>query len=124
MFHTDNISQLTYSESESPDIAFGSIIGGRTTHELEHTVGPVFSMVPVRLRDAEHLTTSALLSYLVEKNVSSLQYRHPPVKVLSGENGMIYDTNLALQNFGQGFSQTKLWTQAEYPPMETEVYRP
>ncbi|KAF9033277.1 acetyl-CoA synthetase-like protein [Hymenopellis radicata] len=111
---------LTYSESESPDIVFGSVIGGRTSESLEFTVGPVFSTVPVRIRNAEKVTTKGVLSGLLEKNVSSLLNRYPPVKVLSGEKGFIYDTTIALQNFGEGLSQTELWTKAEYPPMETE----
>ncbi|KIY67738.1 putative peptide synthetase [Cylindrobasidium torrendii FP15055 ss-10] len=111
---------VTYSEAETPDILFGSIVGGRMTDELEHTVGPVFSAVPIRIRDADTTSTSEMLSQLVGKNASALRHRYPSLKVLSGENGIIYDTTIALQNFAQGTSETDLWSESEYPPMRTE----
>ncbi|KAF9056962.1 hypothetical protein BDP27DRAFT_1372891 [Rhodocollybia butyracea] len=72
---------LSYSESESPDIVFGT---------------------------------------LASNNVQGLVHRYPPVSVLSGSRGIIYDTTVALQLFGQGTSQTELWIQSDYPAMETE----
>ncbi|KAK0209228.1 putative peptide synthetase [Desarmillaria ectypa] len=111
---------LAYSESDAEDIVFGSIVGGRTSESLEHTVGPMFTAVPVRVRNITGATTGDLLSRLVQSNVDSLIKRHPPTTILSGANGIIYDTTVALQQFGQGASQTELWTSATYPPMTTE----
>ncbi|KAG7451863.1 putative peptide synthetase [Guyanagaster necrorhizus] len=111
---------LAYSESDAEDIVFGSIVGGRTSESLEHTVGPMFTAVPVRVRNVTGATTRDLLSRLVRSNVDSLIKRHPPVTVLSGTNGIIYDTTVALQQFGQGASQTELWTSVTYPAMATE----
>ncbi|KAK0434815.1 putative peptide synthetase [Armillaria borealis] len=111
---------LAYSESDAEDIVFGSIVGGRTSESLEHTVGPMFTAVPVRVRSVTGATTGDLLSRLVRSNVDSLIKRHPPVAVLSGTNGIIYDTTVALQQFGRGASQTELWTSATYPAMGTE----
>ncbi|KAK0501009.1 putative peptide synthetase [Armillaria luteobubalina] len=111
---------LAYSESDAEDIVFGSIVGGRTSESLEHTVGPMFTAVPVRVRNVTGATTGDLLSRLVRCNVDSLIKRHPPVAVLSGANGIIYDTTVALQQFGRGASQTELWTSATYPAMGTE----
>nr|Q52US9.1 RecName: Full=Nonribosomal peptide synthase fso1; AltName: Full=Ferrichrome A biosynthesis cluster protein fso1; AltName: Full=Ferrichrome A synthetase [Omphalotus olearius]AAX49356.1 putative peptide synthetase [Omphalotus olearius] len=111
---------LAYSESESPDIVFGSIVGGRSSEALEYTVGPVFTAVPVRVRNVSGVTTGDLLSTFVSNNVQGLVHRYPPVSVLSGSSGIIYDTTIALQHFGQEQSQTALWTAADYPAMETE----
>ncbi|KAK0185195.1 putative peptide synthetase [Armillaria mellea] len=111
---------LAYSESDAEDIVFGSIVGGRTSESREHTVGPMFTAVPVRVRNVTGTTTGDLLSRLVRSNVDSLIKRHPPVTVLSGANGIIYDTTVALQQFGRGASQTELWTSATYPAMGTE----
>ncbi len=81
----------------------------------------MFTAVPVRVRNVTGATTGDLLSRLVRSNVDSLIKRHPPVAVLSGANGIIYDTTVALQQFGRGASQTELWTSATYPAMGTEV---
>ncbi|KIK69417.1 hypothetical protein GYMLUDRAFT_152778 [Collybiopsis luxurians FD-317 M1] len=111
---------VSYSESELADVVFGSIVGGRSSEELEYTVGPVFTAVPIRVRNAEEMSIGEVLSELSLKNVQGLVHRYPPVSVLSGPNGIIYDTTLAFQHFGQGRSQTELWTRSEYPAMETE----
>ena len=111
---------LAYSESDANDIVFGSIVGGRTTDELEHTVGPVFTASPIRVTNPQSERLSDVISSLVSDNVDSLIHRHLPPKVLSGDNGIIYDTTIALQQFAQGQSQTDLWNEAEYPPMVTE----
>ena len=66
-------------------------------------------------------STKEVLAQLRDMNIKSMRHRYPPVSVLSGTNGIIYDTTVALQNFSQGKSQTELWTSAEYPPMVTEV---
>ncbi|KIK50220.1 hypothetical protein GYMLUDRAFT_51337, partial [Collybiopsis luxurians FD-317 M1] len=111
---------VSYSESESADIVFGSIVGGRSSEELEYTVGPVFTAVPIRVRNAEEMSIGEVLSELSLKNIQGLVHRYPPVSILSGPNGIIYDTTLAFQHFGQGRSQTELWTRSNYPAMEME----
>ncbi|KAF9077098.1 hypothetical protein BDP27DRAFT_1414219 [Rhodocollybia butyracea] len=111
---------LSYSESESPDIVFGSIVGGRSFEALEYTVGPVFTAVPIRVKGATGLNIANILLALASNNVQGLVHRYPPVSVLSGSRGIIYDTTVALQLFGQGTSQTELWIQSDYPAMETE----
>ena len=111
---------LAYSESDASDIVFGSIVGGRTTDELEHTVGPVFTASPIRVTNPDDNSIGDVLKSLVNSNAEGLVHRHLPAKVLSGDNGIIYDTTIALQQFAQGASQTDLWTDAEYPPMVTE----
>ncbi|KAL1728701.1 putative peptide synthetase [Schizophyllum commune] len=118
---------LSYSESDEPDIVFGSLVGGRTTDALEVAVGPVFTAVPIRVHVSKSgsgvcasASTKEVLAQLRDMNIKSMRHRYPPVSVLSGANGIIYDTTVALQNFSQGKSQTELWTRAEYPPMVTE----
>ncbi|KAL1693266.1 hypothetical protein GGG16DRAFT_123376 [Schizophyllum commune] len=118
---------LSYSESDEPDIVFGSLVGGRTTDALEVAVGPVFTAVPIRVHVSKSgsgvcatASTKVVLAQLRDMNIKSMRHRYPPVSVLSGANGIIYDTTVALQNFSQGKSQTELWTSAEYPPMVTE----
>uniref|UniRef100_D8PSX8 Carrier domain-containing protein n=1 Tax=Schizophyllum commune (strain H4-8 / FGSC 9210) TaxID=578458 RepID=D8PSX8_SCHCM len=118
---------LSYSESDEPDIVFGSLVGGRTTDALEVAVGPVFTAVPIRVHVSKSgsgvcatASTKEVLAQLRDMNIKSMRHRYPPVSVLSGANGIIYDTTVALQNFSQGKSQTTLWTRAEYPPMVTE----
>lgn len=111
---------LAYSESDANDIVFGSIVGGRTTEEFEHTVGPMFTASPIRVTNPEDESIGNVLKSLVSSNAEGLVHRHLPPKVLSGENGIIYDTTIALQQFAQGASQTDLWTHSEYPPMVTE----
>ncbi|KAL1744044.1 putative peptide synthetase [Schizophyllum fasciatum] len=118
---------LSYSESDEPDIVFGSLVGGRTTDALELAVGPVFTAVPIRVQAGKggrgvcaSASTKDVLAQLRDMNIKSMRHRYPPVSVLSGPNGIIYDTTIALQNFSLGKSQTDLWTKAEYPPMVTE----
>lgn len=96
-------------------------MGGRSSEALEYTVGPVFTAVPVRVRGVSGISTANILSTFASNNVQGWVHRYPPVSVLSGSNGIIYDTTVALQLFGQGKSQTELWTQSDYPAMETEV---
>ncbi|EOQ99429.1 Nonribosomal peptide synthetase 2 [Wallemia ichthyophaga EXF-994] len=111
---------LAYSESDADDIVFGSIVGGRTTDQLEHTVGPVFTASPIRVTNPNDDSVGGVLKSLVRSNAEGLVHRHLPPKILSGDNGIIYDTTIALQQFAQGASQTELWTHSEYPPMVTE----
>lgn len=111
---------LAYSESDANDVVFGSIVGGRTTDVLEHTVGPVFTAAPIRVTNPDDESLSAVLQSLVNSNADGMVHRHLPPKVLSGDNGIIYDTTIALQQFAQGASQTDLWSHSEYPPMVTE----
>jgi hypothetical protein len=112
---------LSYSESEEDDIVFGSVISGRTTTDLERVVGPSFTAVPIRIRNVASASVADVLGNLVQKSISSLAHPYPPVSVLTGPKGIIYDTTLTLQKFAQGDPQTRIWEQVDHPPMATEV---
>ena len=102
-----------WSEANTEDIVFGSVLSGQ--HEAGHAL--TFSVVPCRVPLPESQTVRTLLNTLIEGARFAQSHRH----ISFGLFGALpYNTALALQAYGTGVSEAEMEENAPW----TAVHRP
>lgn len=71
------------SVSRSSDIVFGMALNGRNNSSGEDVIGPMITIVPVRVRVDTSVTLAAFLDELYAQSVSMMEFEHTGLHVIS-----------------------------------------
>ncbi|KAF7196126.1 Nonribosomal peptide synthetase sidC, partial [Pseudocercospora fuligena] len=119
----------TFSESQTGDVMFGSLISNRFDADIAVCHGPTFSMLPCRVRlpdESDQKTTVAKLAAQIAHNgMRSLAHPHPALGLVTTAEGKLpFDSLLALQHFemnGDADTETEsLWDRISLPAMRND----
>lgn len=116
----------SYSDTQSEDVTFGSVLSGRLDKDSEICMGPTFTTVPTRVNTHEISpdglgTASAMLQHLSKANISALEFLQPPLlSLVTVDGGLPYNTLLAFQMFSAGGEDSDIWSSVYNPPMAND----